>query len=297
MLPGAQRSAGRLTLPRRRAPNDLIPRALRAEVQTAMANNYPLAKIHQLFMVEGFELPPNFEQPGESQRRALVAAFESTIDFTLADDAEGYLRVIDRLLEELSDTYRAQSWASAYEGRERILRELDRAGIDPSAEPLHLPSTLIGSLSLAAAPTESGIRLAITRLQRSGAEPEEKVGAAKELVEATIKYALVALAEAYDPHGDISDLSKQLHKRLLLDPKAIAPTIKGSETIVGILRALTQVPQGLAALRNQGYGTGHGQAKRISGIKPRHADLAARSAIAYASFILDTLADPEAPWR
>jgi hypothetical protein len=28
-----------------------------------------------------------------------------------------------------------------------------------------------------------------------------------------------------------------------------------------------------------------------------HAELAARSAVAYATFILDTIVDPEAPWR
>jgi hypothetical protein len=67
--------------------------------------------------------------------------------------------------------------------------------------------------------------------------------------------------------------------------------------MVEILGGLTQIPHGLAQLRNEGYGTGHGRASRISGIRPRHADLAARAAIAYASFVLETIADPEAPWR
>jgi hypothetical protein len=137
----------------------------------------------------------------------------------------------------------------------------------------------------------------MTTLERSDGEPEEKVGAAKELVEATVKHALAALDEPHMADADLPELAGVLHKRLRLTPRAIAPTTKGAETMVEILGGLTQIPHGLAQLRNEGYGTGHGRASRISGIRPRHADLAARAAIAYASFVLETIADPEAPWR
>jgi hypothetical protein len=73
--------------------------------------------------------------------------------------------------------------------------------------------------------------------------------------------------------------------------------VKGADTIVRILGGLTNIPSGLAELRNAGYGTGHGQSRRISGIKERHAELAARAAITYSSFMLDTIDDPDAPWR
>jgi hypothetical protein len=66
---------------------------------------------------------------------------------------------------------------------------------------------------------------------------------------------------------------------------------------VRILSGLTNIPAGLAELRNAGYGTGHGHARRISGIKERHAELAARAAVTYSTFMLDTITDPEAPWR
>jgi hypothetical protein len=218
----------------------------------------------------------------------------------IPEDAAAYLRVVDRLLDELGDTYRTrhEDWAS--EAQDRLLREFRRAEIEPDLDhdgALALPSRITVSASLAAAPTESGIRLAVARLEWSRAEPEERVGAAKELVEATIKYALGQLAEAHDANAEIPALAKQLHKRLRLDPSAIAPTNKGADTIVRILGGLMNIPQGLAELRNAGYGTGHGQATRISGIRPRHSDLAVRAAIAYAAFVLDTVNDPEAPWR
>jgi hypothetical protein len=64
-----------------------------------------------------------------------------------------------------------------------------------------------------------------------------------------------------------------------------------------ILGGQAQTAPGLAELRNLGYGTGHGQGRRIKGLKRRHAELAARSAITFAAFVLDTLHDEDAPWR
>jgi len=57
------------------------------------------------------------------------------------------------------------------------------------------------------------------------------------------------------------------------------------------------VTAGLAELRNRGYGTGHGAAGPRVGLRPRHAHLAVNAAITWCQLMLDTLADPEAPWR
>lgn len=35
---------------------------------------------------------------------------------------------------------------------------------------------------------------------------------------------------------------------------------------------------------------------RVAGLAQRHAEFCARCAVAYATFVLDRLADPEAPW-
>jgi Abortive infection C-terminus len=63
-----------------------------------------------------------------------------------------------------------------------------------------------------------------------------------------------------------------------------------------ILGGLGQIAAGMAELRNL-YGTGHGRGQRIKGLKTRHAEFAARAAIAYTAFVLDTVNDPTAPWR
>ena len=46
-----------------------------------------------------------------------------------------------------------------------------------------------------------------------------------------------------------------------------------------------------------GYGTGHGREERVKGLQHRHAEFVARAAVAYSTFLLDTLEDPAAPWR
>ncbi|WP_435652372.1 abortive infection family protein [Kitasatospora purpeofusca] len=53
----------------------------------------------------------------------------------------------------------------------------------------------------------------------------------------------------------------------------------------------------MAELRNRRYGTGHGQASAPNGLGARHAHFAANAALIQCELTLDTLHDPEAPWR
>lgn len=261
-------------------------------------SGYSIAQIRQWFASEHFPELPDLGLGQGQMRRTLVTAIDGTIDFSAPADAQRYLRVVERLLEQLADTAKETPHPWAGQMTTKILRELARADIVPDVrERLPLPGRVAASRTLASARDETGIRLAITGLARAGIEPEERIGLAKELVEATIKFALDELGEAYSRTADLGDLAKQLHGRLKMDPAGVAPTAKGATTIIRVLGGLAGIPAGLAELRNEGYGTGHGRSRRISGIKERHADLAARSSIAYATFIVDTINDPGAPWR
>jgi hypothetical protein len=281
----------------RSQPGELIPAAVRAAVSDGLSG-YTLGEIRQWHATEHFFEPSELDLGQGQMRRTLVAAIDSKIDFSDPTEAQRYLRVVERFLEQLGDTAKRTEHPWADQMRTKILRELARADIVPDArERLLLPSRVAASRTLASAPGETGIRLAITGLERSGIEPEERIGLAKELVEAAIKFALDQLGETYSRSAGLGDLAKQLHGRLRIDPAGVAPTARGAATIVRVLGGLANIPAGLAELRNEGYGTGHGRAMRIAGIKERHADLAARSAIAYATFVLDTVNDPGAPWR
>jgi hypothetical protein len=253
---------------------------------------YTANEIAELFLVEGFRRAMVFTPTASGARRQEADAFHAAIDFTSADDVERYLHVVERILED-HDT------SEGRERRDRLLKVLTRAGIALDAKGrLRLPPPpLAASARLAAMPSESDIRLHARRLERLDQEPEELVGAAKELVEATAKFVLLELGEPVGESEDLAALSKRALVCLKLHPQTIAPTTKGAEVMQKLLGGLAQVAGGLAELRNMGYGTGHGRGRRISGIKPRHAEFAARAAVAYATFVLDTLADPAAPWR
>jgi hypothetical protein len=73
----------------------------------------------------------------------------------------------------------------------------------------------------------------------------------------------------------------------------VAPAL-GS--LVKILDGLYKVAVGIDELRNR-YGRDHGREQPLRGLGPRHAHFAVHSATAYCRFLLDTLADPRAPWH
>ncbi len=273
---------------------ELVPLSIRYAVRDAVGGwgLYTANEIGELFRVEGFQPAAQFEPTASGVRRQVADAFHAAIDFTSPDDVERYLRVVEGILDDHdNDDWRAR--------RDRLMKVLRRAGIEPDSKGrLRLPPPLLtASARLASTPTESDIRLHVQRLERLDQEPEELIGAAKELVEATAKFVLMELGEPIDENEGLPALSKRALVCLKLHPEAVAPTAKGADVMTKLLGGLAQVAGGLAELRNMGYGTGHGRGRRISGIKPRHADFAARSAIAYATFVLDTLDDPNAPWR
>ncbi|MFB7256873.1 abortive infection family protein [Streptomyces nojiriensis] len=89
-------------------------------------------------------------------------------------------------------------------------------------------------------------------------------------------------------------LVAMVHKELRLDA-ASAPD--GSKAIKKILSVAVNIAVGVAELRNQGFGSGHGQASTPSGLGVRHARLTVDAVVTWCELILDTLTDPSAPWR
>lgn len=273
---------------------ELVPRAVQAAVIDSVGGwgIYKVRDIAEMFLNEDFVRPEDFIAGAGGQRREEAAAFQALIDFSDPGEVERYLRVVEKILDD-HDTDQLQ------ETRQRLLKTLKRAGIQLDERGrLRLPARRAMSLArIDHLPTESGIRFQLARLERLEQEPEEMIGAAKELMEATIKHVLIETGEQVPENADVPSLSKKALARLRLHPDAIAPTAKGADVMVRILGGLGQTAAGLAELRNLGYGTGHGQSQRVTGLKRRHAEFAARSAIAYVAFVLATLDDPDAPWR
>jgi hypothetical protein len=275
----------------------LIPRSVRQAVVEAVGGwgLYTVTQIADLFRDEGFDKAVEFESSGGGQRKQEAEAFQAAIDFSDPDQVDRYVRVVEHIL----DDHAAATDEDTRQRHERLSRALKRADIESDARGhLRLPSRRpLGVPALGNVPTESGIRLNLARLERLDQEPEEMIGAAKELVEATAKHVLLELGEAVPEEADLGALSKLALKKLKLHPDAVAPTAKGAEVMMRILGSLGQTAAGLAELRNLGYGTGHGSGRRVRGLARRHAEFAARAAITYTSFVLDTLHDRAAAWR
>lgn len=277
------------------SPRELLPLAVRFAVREAVGGwgPYKVREIYELFAVHGFsETSGPYDQSG-GERRSQAEAFHAAIDWTSPAEVERYLRVVEDILEVLN-----QDVADFEQRRARLTRALERAGIRSDANGrLSLPPAAMTTLDLTTLTSESDIRFHLARLERLDQEPEEMIGAAKDLVEATAKHVLLEFGETPERNADVATLSKQALTKLNLHAGTVAPTAKGAEIMVRMLGGLAQVAIGLPELRNLGYGVGHGQGRRLAGIKKRHAEFAARAAAAYVAMVLDTLHDPDAPWR
>jgi hypothetical protein len=127
-------------------------------------------------------------------------------------------------------------------------------------------------------------------------DPAQAIGSAKELVEATAKTVLAELGVPFDDKtAKLPSLVDAAQRALLLHPQQQVQGPDGTNSVKRILGGLMNIALGLGELRNDGWGTGHA-APRV-GLRPRHAHLAVNAAQAWCRLILDTLADPEAPWR
>ena len=190
------------------------------------------------------------------------------------------------------------SGAGGWQARRDIVAEL----LDPTRDQLadlerrtnpQIKEDLIANLRDPAA-----IREYLGRLQRSAqTDPPLAIGTAKELVESTAKTVLKERGLEANDRADLPALVKQAQEALGLHPSASRPGPDGTDAVRRILGGLVSIASGLGELRNRGYGTGHGPGGERVGLRPRHAGLAVNVAMTWCSVMLDTLADPEAPWR
>jgi hypothetical protein len=138
----------------------------------------------------------------------------------------------------------------------------------------------------------------LARIQRAMIDdPALAVGSAKELIESTAKAVLLARRRPVDEKANLPALIKEAQQALGLHPSSATPGPDGNDAVRRILGGATSIALGLGELRNHDYGTGHGTAGAHVGLRPRHARLAVNAATTWCQLMLDTLADPDAPWR
>ena len=166
--------------------------------------------------------------------------------------------------------------------------------ISPKIDPLLLSPKAIAQLR-----DPSAIHEQLDRLRRAsdGEDPAFVIGSAKELVETTAKVVLTERGQDADRTWKFPNLISEAQASLGLRPATQPAGPDSTQSVKRVLGGAQNMVLGLDELRNAGFGTGHGPSKARVGLHPRHARLAANAAITWCELMLDTLTDPNAPWR
>jgi hypothetical protein len=249
--------------------------------------------IDNLWQSEQFAPATDPTTLGLSERRAAFQSYLDAVDWTDEQHVARAIRVFERLLQ---DHYLGSNEIIYFRARQELERDgyqfdddgrITRAGVTFRAG------------ALANLTDATAIHDGLDRIRRAEQheDPALVIGAAKELIESTAKLVLTELGQPPSPRADIPELIRDAQKALLLHPDTTTPGPDGTDAIKKILGSATGIAIGVAELRNRGYGTGHGPASARHGLSSRHAHLAANAAITWCELILETLADPNAPWR
>lgn len=267
---------------------DLISRTTRGLFRSLMTGS-TAGEIAAAFQDEGFAPDPDCAYEDSSVRRQTTQAYLDAIDWSDPGHVTRALRVFGRLMHGHEARY-----------TEHLRHSLRRDGYVTDPETGHIVSAgpQFAAGSLAGLKDASGIREQLDRIQRAIADdPALAVGSAKELIESTAKVVLAERGLPVSDKADLPELVRQAQQALGLHPGSVAPGPDSTDAVKRILGGVSTIAAGLAELRNRGYGTGHGPAGARVGLRPRHAHLAVNAAFTWCQLMLDTLADPEAPWR
>jgi hypothetical protein len=267
---------------------ELISRTTRGLFRDLMTGT-TLGEIGAAFQDEGFAPNPDCTYEDSSSRRKSTQAYLEAINWSDPRRVGRVLRVFERLLHGHEDQY-----------TEQFRHSLRRDGYitDPATGHITPAGPRFAEGSLTGLKDPSGIREQLDRIQRAIADdPALAVGSAKELIESTAKVVLAERGLPVSDKSDLPELARQAQQALALHPSSAVAGPDGTDAVKRILGGVSTIAAGLAELRNRGYGTGHGAAGARVGLRARHAHLAVNAAFTWCQLMLDTLADPEAPWR
>lgn len=265
---------------------ELVSRATRRAFRE-IAPGIVVREIDGMWQDEGFEAGPSPEDVS-GVRRSLYQAYLNAVDWSDPGQAARALRVFEQTARGVAPEYLEAAYGC-----------LARDGYQVSEEGrITGGAVALREGSLADISDPSAITAGLERI--SGAvtdDPALAIGGAKELIESTAKVVLHERGRLVDNKADLPQLVKEAQEALLLHPSQNTVGPDGSDAVRRILGGAISMAIGVAELRNRGYGTGHGPAHAPAGLRARHAQLAVSAALTWCQLMLDTLADPEAPWR
>lgn len=203
---------------------------------------------------------------------------------------------LPKLISSLIDVLLERGFLEATEENEKAIALLRRRLV-PFGMKFDENGVTSGSIGVEAGAALSAgeLRQHVIRIHRA-VEHEDSaqvLGSAKELLESTAKFVLQERGMG-EPSKFPALISEAL-AAIGLHAKAVEGDDDVAAATRRILGALSQIAVGVNDLRNN-HGTGHGRVAPTS-LSLRHARLAAGSATVLATIMIDTLEDPNAPWR
>lgn len=272
------------------------PRVMRLLADQLTAT--PLRGIDALFDDRGIALgPPQPRDNDESVRRERMRRHLSTLDLDDAADAQQLTAVLGDVLQTI-----IQAGATGWSGNDglrdkwtRILRE-DGFDVDDSTGTVRLgtASATLTEHALNALPDPQSIQDHLRRLGDSvDTDPRLAVSTAKALIESTSKCVLTARGKSYARAAKVPALVNAAQESLGLAPKSVGDE---DRALRQALQSLVTLTQSITELRNS-VGIDHGAEEVPRWVRPRHARLVVGAAQVWCQLMLETLADPDAPWR
>lgn len=258
----------------------------------------PLRQIDALFDDRGIALgPPQPRENDESARRERMRRYLVTLDLNSSADAQKLTAVFSDLLQKVTQD-NSNGWGTNDGLRDkwtRILRE-DGFDVDETTGMVRLgrAGAQLTEHALNALPDPQSIHDHLRRLGDSvDTDPRLAVSTAKALIESTAKCVLTARGKSYTRAAKVPALVNAAQESLGLAAKAVSDEDKALRQA---LQSLVTLAQSVTELRNN-VGIDHGAEEVPRWVRPRHARLVVGAAQVWCQLMLETLADPDAPWR
>lgn len=260
----------------------------------------PVREIDALFDDRGVDLgPPQARENDGSVRRERMRRYLATLDLDDAADSLRLAAVFGDVLQKIIQD-NSTGWASNDALRDKWTRILREDGFDvaEATGTVRVGRAAAGARltehALNALPDPQSIQDHLRRLADSAdTDPRLAVSTAKDLIESTAKCVLTARGQSYTRAAKVPALVNAAQESLGLAPKSVSDE---DRALRQALQSLVTLTQSVTELRNS-VGIDHGAEEVPRWVRPRHARLVVGAAQVWCQLMLETLADPDAPWR
>ena len=262
-----------------------------------------IREIDALFGDNDIRLGPEQPEPSDpSERRERMRRYLATLDLNNPADHAKLVTVYSDVMQDIGE--RSKHGGDYYDLKPlkaRWLNTLTGAGfeVDPWSFVVTDPSRPATSITfsadaLAALSDPAVIHDHLARLGDTvESDPRLAVSTAKALIESTAKCVLSARGVAYTKSDDVTQLVARSQQALGLAAKG---TSGEDQSLRRVLGSLATLAQNVTEIRNK-VGVDHGAESVPTWVRPRHARLVVGAAQVWCQLMLETLGDPDAPWR